>query len=94
VSDAPPNQTGKLQPKYARDKTYTDFRYTLSCACIALTFKTSFLLYAEILQKYGKLSFSYFLWVLQLLKFALLAGKCGLNLSTTVAIIGFNSSHS
>jgi len=87
VSDVHPIKQLKLQPKYAADKTYTDFGY----ACIPLN-STSFLLYTEILQKYRTLSFNYFLLVLHLLKFTVLAGKCGLNLCTTVALIGFSSS--
>lgn len=64
-----------LQPKHATDKTYTDLIYALSCACIPQTSITSFLLYTEIFQKYRKLSFNYFSFVLQLLKFNFLGRK-------------------
>lgn len=87
-SVGPPIKQVKLQPKHAADKTYTDFGY----AYIPLNSTTSFLLYTEILQKYRTLSFDYFILVLHLLKFTVLAGKCGLNLCTTVALIGFSSS--
>lgn len=93
MSDGPPFKQVKLQPKHATDKMYTDFGYALSCACIPLTSITSFILYTEILQKYRTLSFDYFLLVLHLLKFTVLGGKCGLNVCTTVALIGFNFSH-